>query len=69
MVRACARLQRMSADTADEIVSIVAVETTDRPTAVAVALDAKKYARREEFQQRARELLALIDRYVTASPR
>ncbi len=31
-------------------------------------LDGKKYARREEFQQRARELLTLIDGYVTASP-
>ena len=30
-------------------------------------LDAKKYARREEFQQRARELLTLTDRYVTDS--
>ena len=38
------------------------------PIAVVDELDAKKYARREEFQQRARELLALIDRYVTASP-
>jgi len=38
------------------------------PIAVVDELDAKKYARREEFQQRARELLVLIDRYVTASP-
>lgn len=38
------------------------------PIAVVDELDAKKYARREEFQQRARELLALIDRYVTTSP-
>ena len=38
------------------------------PIAVVDELDAKKYARREEFQQRARELLALIDRYVMASP-
>ena len=37
------------------------------PVAVIDELDDKKYARREEFQQRARELLALIDR-VTASP-
>jgi hypothetical protein len=32
------------------------------PIAVIDELDAKKYARREEFQQRARELLTLIDR-------
>jgi len=38
------------------------------PIAVVDELDAKKYARREEFQQRARELLALIDRHVTAAP-
>jgi rRNA-processing protein FCF1 len=38
------------------------------PIVVVDELDAKKYARREEFQQRARELLTLIDRYVTASP-
>lgn len=38
------------------------------PIAVVDELDAKKYARREEFQQRARELLTLIDRYVTAAP-
>ena len=38
------------------------------PIAVVDELDAKKYARREEFQQRARELLTLIDGYVTASP-
>jgi len=38
------------------------------PVAAIDELDAKKYARREEFQQRARELLTLIDRCVTASP-
>jgi hypothetical protein len=38
------------------------------PIVVVDELDAKKYARREEFQQRARELLTLIDGYVTASP-
>jgi rRNA-processing protein FCF1 len=38
------------------------------PLAVIDELDNKKYARREEFQQRARELLALIDRYETAAP-
>jgi predicted ribonuclease YlaK len=38
------------------------------PLAVINELDNKKYARREEFQQRARELLALIDRYETAAP-
>jgi predicted ribonuclease YlaK len=38
------------------------------PLAVVDELDTKKYARRAEFQQRARELLARIDRYVTASP-
>ncbi len=38
------------------------------PLAVIDELDKKKYARREEFQQRARELLALIDRYETAAP-
>jgi rRNA-processing protein FCF1 len=38
------------------------------PLAVIDELDSKKYARREEFQQRARELLALIDRYETAAP-
>jgi rRNA-processing protein FCF1 len=38
------------------------------PLAVVDELDAKKYARREEFQQRARELLTLIDGYVTRSP-
>lgn len=38
------------------------------PLAVIDELDAKKYARRAEFQQRARELLTRIDRYVTASP-
>jgi len=38
------------------------------PIAVIDELDAKKYARREEFQQRARELLTLIDTCVTASP-
>lgn len=38
------------------------------PIVVVDELDAKKYARREEFQQRARELLTLIDRHVTASP-
>ena len=38
------------------------------PLAVVDELDAKKYARREEFQQRARELLTLTDRYVTDSP-
>lgn len=37
------------------------------PLAVIDELDNKKYARREEFQQRARELLALIDRYETAA--
>ena len=37
------------------------------PLAVVDELDGKKYARREEFQQRSRELLTLIDRYVTAS--
>lgn len=31
-------------------------------------LDNKKYARREEFQQRSRKLLTVIDRYVTDSP-
>jgi predicted ribonuclease YlaK len=38
------------------------------PLVVIDELDSKKYARREEFQQRARELLALIDRYETAAP-
>jgi rRNA-processing protein FCF1 len=38
------------------------------PLAVVDELDGKKYARRAEFQQRARELLTLIDGYVTASP-
>ena len=38
------------------------------PLAVIDELDNKKYARREEFQQRARELLALIDRCETAAP-
>jgi rRNA-processing protein FCF1 len=38
------------------------------PLVVVDELDAKKYARREEFQQRARELLTLVDGYVTASP-
>jgi hypothetical protein len=38
------------------------------PLVVIDELDNKKYARREEFQQRARELLALIDRYETAAP-
>ena len=38
------------------------------PLAVIDELDSKKYARREEFQQRARELLTLIDRYETAAP-
>jgi rRNA-processing protein FCF1 len=38
------------------------------PLAVIDELDNKKYARREEFQQRARELLTLIDRYETAAP-
>lgn len=38
------------------------------PLTVVDELDAKKYARRAEFQQRARELLTRIDRYVTASP-
>jgi hypothetical protein len=38
------------------------------PLAVIDELDNKKYARREEFQQRARELLILIDRYETAAP-
>lgn len=37
------------------------------PLVVVDELDAKKYARREEFQQRARELLSLIDGYVTNS--
>jgi rRNA-processing protein FCF1 len=38
------------------------------PLVVVDELDGKKYARREEFQQRARELLTLIDGYATASP-
>lgn len=38
------------------------------PLVVVDELDAKKYARRAEFQQRARELLTRIDRYVTGSP-
>jgi rRNA-processing protein FCF1 len=38
------------------------------PLAIIDELDNKKYARREEFQQRAREMLALIDRYETAAP-
>jgi rRNA-processing protein FCF1 len=38
------------------------------PLAVVDELDNKKYARREEFQQRARELLTLIGRYVTDLP-
>ena len=38
------------------------------PLAVINELDNKKYARREEFQQRAQELLNLIDRYETAAP-
>jgi rRNA-processing protein FCF1 len=37
------------------------------PLVVIDELDNKKYARREEFQQRARELLTLIDRYETAA--
>jgi hypothetical protein len=38
------------------------------PLAVVDELDGKKYARRDEFQQRARELLTLIDRYETSAP-
>ena len=38
------------------------------PIVVVDELDGKKYARRKEFQQRVRELLTLIDRYVTVSP-
>lgn len=38
------------------------------PLAVIDELDNKKYARREEFQQRARDLLILIDRYESAAP-
>jgi rRNA-processing protein FCF1 len=38
------------------------------PLVVVDELDGKKYARRGEFQQRARELLTLIDSYVTAAP-
>lgn len=38
------------------------------PLTVVDELDAKKYARRGEFQKRARELLTRIDGYVTASP-
>jgi hypothetical protein len=38
------------------------------PLAVIDELDNKKYARRGEFQQRARELLVLIDRYETTAP-
>jgi rRNA-processing protein FCF1 len=38
------------------------------PLAIIDELDNKKYARREEFQQRAREMLAMIDRYETAAP-
>lgn len=38
------------------------------PLAVVDELDGTKYARREEFQQPARELVTLIDRYATASP-
>jgi rRNA-processing protein FCF1 len=38
------------------------------PLAVVDELDAKKYARRAEFQQRARELLTRIDRFVSSSP-
>jgi predicted ribonuclease YlaK len=38
------------------------------PIVVIDELDAKKYARRGEFQQRARELLTLIDGHVSASP-
>lgn len=38
------------------------------PLAIIDELDNKKYVRREEFQQRAREMLALIDRYETAAP-
>jgi len=38
------------------------------PIVVVRELDAKKYARREEFQGRARDLLTLIDRFVSASP-
>lgn len=38
------------------------------PLTVIDELDAKKYARLEKFQQRARELLTRIDGYLTASP-
>lgn len=38
------------------------------PLAVVDELDGKKYARRDEFQQRAGELLTLIDRYETSAP-
>jgi rRNA-processing protein FCF1 len=38
------------------------------PLVVIEELDGKKYARRGEFQQRAREMLTLIDRYATTSP-
>jgi rRNA-processing protein FCF1 len=38
------------------------------PLVVVEELDGKKYARRGEFQQRAREMLTLIDRYATTSP-
>jgi len=51
-----------SARLAKELVRLVI------PLAVVDELDGKKYARREEFQQRARELLPLIDSYVAASP-
>lgn len=37
------------------------------PLVVVAEMDGKKYARREEFQQRAREMLTLIDGYVTDS--
>ena len=38
------------------------------PLIVVDELDNKKYARREEFQQRARELLTVIDSYESAAP-
>ena len=38
------------------------------PLVVIDELDNKKYARREESQQRARELLTLIDRYESVAP-
>jgi hypothetical protein len=45
-----------------------ASDTTGGPNRCGQGTGRKKYARREEFQGRARNLLTLIDSYVTASP-